>query len=220
MRWAMWYASDGAMSPFSTEVMQKIAQKFWKSEKAVDFSTYEGKAQVAFIIQNREYAKENLVMCDFLYPLITADGAEDHMGDPTLEGRILSAVTGLSIDENGYYRTGERIFNLQRAIQGREGRIGRKDDTLGAFNFTEGIEVEEGFFGLFNPEFMLPGPGGELISRKGMVVEKNQFEKMMDEYYAIRGWDAASGLQRQEKLEDLDLSNIVPELRDRGLLAD
>jgi aldehyde:ferredoxin oxidoreductase len=218
IRWVMWYATDGAMSPFSTEVIQEMARRFWKSERAVDFSTYEGKGEVAFLIQNREYAKENLVVCDFLYPLTLSDGAEDHVGDPTLESRILSAATGMAIDEEGYYLTGERIFNLQRAIQGREGRVGRKDDTLDEFNFTEGIEVEEGFLGIFNPEFMLPGPGDELISRKGMVVERDKFEKVMDEYYRIRGWDVTTGLQKKEKLKALSLAEIVPEMKRLNLL--
>jgi aldehyde:ferredoxin oxidoreductase len=219
MRWVMWYATDGAMSPFSTELLQRIAERFWKRANAVDFSTYEGKAEVAFIIQNREYAKENLIACDFLYPLITADGTGDHIGDPTLESRILSAATGMKIDEEDYYLTGERIFNLQRAIQGREGRVGRKDDTLDEFNFTEEFIAEEGFFELFNPECMLPGPGGTLISRKGAVVERDKFEKMMDEYYTLRGWDVTTGLQKRERLEVLGLSGIVPEIQRRGLLV-
>ena len=220
IRWVMWYATDGVMSPFNTEALQKIAKIFWKSEKAVDFSTYEGKAEVAFIIQNREYAKENLVVCDFFYPLITADGTEDHVGDPTLESRILSAVTGMDIDEQGYYLTGERVFNLQRAIQSREGRVGRKDDTLDESNFTEGLVTEEGFFDLFNPEFILPGPGGRLISRKGAMVDRDKFEKMMDEYYTLRGWDVKTGLQKRERLKTLELSDIIPEIQKRGLLLE
>lgn len=220
MKWTMWYATDGSMSPCSTEVLQNIARKFWKSEKAVDFSTYEGKAGVAFIIQNREYAKENLVVCDFMYPITTAEGAEDHVGDPTLESRLLSSVTGLDFSEETYYRTGERVFNLQRAIQGREGRVGRKDDLLNEFNFTMTFEEEPGFFAVFNPEYMLPGPGGELITRKGTVVERDKFEKMMDEYYIIRGWDVTTGLQKEERLEALGLSDIVPEMKQRGLLSE
>jgi aldehyde:ferredoxin oxidoreductase len=219
MKWAMWFATEGAYSPFSTEVLQKIARKFWKNEKAVDFSTYEGKGEVAVIIQNREYAKENLVACDFMFPITTSEGAENNVGDPTLESRLLSAVTGLDINEKEYYRTGERVFNLQRAIQLREGRNGRKDDQINEFNFTEPLENDPGFFDVFNPELMLPGPGGELISRKGCVVEKDKFEKMMDEYYEIRGWDVATGLQKKETLESLDLPEIIPELEDKGLLT-
>ena len=220
MKWVMWYATDGAMSPFSTEVMLKIAEKFWKNKKAADFSTYDGKAEVAARIQNREYAKENLIACDFFYPLMTADGAEDHVGDPALESRLLSAVTGIAFDEESYYKTGERVFNLQRAIQGREGRAGRKDDRVNEFYFTEKLEEEAGFLGIFNPEFMLPGPEGELITRKGAVLERDKFEKMMDEYYAVRGWDIKTGLQKKEGLEALGLSDILPALRGKGLLAD
>ncbi len=219
MKWTMWFATEGAYSPFSTDVLQNIARKFWKNEKAVDFSTYEGKGEVASIIQDRGYAKENLVGCDFMFPITTSEGAEDHVGDPTLESRLLSAVTGMDMDEKEYYRTGERVFNLQRAIQCREGRTGRKDDQINEFNFTEPLEGDPGFFDVFNPEMMLPGPGGELISRKGCMVERDKFEKMMDEYYEIRGWDVATGLQKKETLESLGLPEIIPELKDKGLLA-
>ena len=34
------------------------------------------------------------------------------------------------------------------------------------------------------------------------------FEKMKDEYYRIRGWDVATGLQTRQKLEELDLKEI------------
>ena len=219
MFWSMWFSSDGVMSQISTEVLQNIARKFWKSEKAVDFSTYEGKAETAYIIQNREYAKDNLVACDCVYPLLaTPFGSEDFVGDPTFESQLLSAVTGLDYDEEEHYRTGERIFNLQRAIQGIEGREGRKDDKINEFNFNEGFDKEEGFFEIFNPDSMLPGPDGEVISRKGAVVERDKFEKMMDEYYKLRSWDVTTGLQKKDNLEDLGLSEIIPELQKKGLV--
>ena len=52
------------------------------------------------------------------------------MGDPTLENRILSAVTGKEVDEEGLYRIGERIFNVCRAMLVREGHHGRDADIL------------------------------------------------------------------------------------------
>ncbi len=51
------------------------------------------------------------------------------------------------------------------------------------------------------------------------MVERDKFEKMMDEYYEIRGWDVVTGLQKKETLESLDLPEIIPELKDKGLLA-
>jgi aldehyde:ferredoxin oxidoreductase len=219
MKWTMWYATDGAMSPFGTDVLRAIARRFWKDERAVDFSTYDGKAAVAAMIQNRQYAKETLIACDFLFPLTTADGAADHVGDPDLESRLLSAVTGMNISEDEYYKIGERVFNLQRAIQTVEGRAGRKDDRPNEFYFTEPMMEEPGFLGIFNPEFMLPGPGGELITRKGAVLERDTFEAMMDEYYAIRGWDVASGLQKSALLEGLGLADCIARLQAKGALA-
>ena len=219
MKWTMWYATDGSMSPFGTDQMRTIAKRFWKDERAVDFSTYDGKAAVAAIIQNREYAKEALIACDFLFPLTTADGAENFVGEPDLESRLLSAVTGMNISEDNYYTIGERIFNLQRAIQGLEGRVGREDDRVNEFYCTEPMTEEPGFLGIFNPDFMLPGPGGELITRKGAVLERDRFEIMMDEYYAIRGWDPGSGLQTSALLERLGLADCCERLRERGLLV-
>ncbi len=220
MKWAMWYATDGAMSPFGTDVLREIARRFWKDERAVDFSTYDGKAAVAAIIQNRQYAKETLIACDFLFPLTTADGAEDHVGDPDLECRLLSAVTGMNIAEGEYYRIGERVFNLQRAIQTVEGRVGRNDDRPNEFYFTEPMREEPGFLGIFNPEFMLPGPAGELITRMGAVLDREKFTAMMDEYYSLRGWNGASGLQTEAVLEKLGLSDIASRLRQAGGFAE
>jgi aldehyde:ferredoxin oxidoreductase len=82
------------------------------------------------------------------------------------------------------------------------------------------MDAEAGFLGLFNPEFMLPGPHGEIVSRKGAVLERDKFEQMMDEYYLIRGWDIKSGLQKRATLEALGLSDIVQRLRAKGLLVE
>ncbi len=211
-KWVLWYATDGAMSEISTETFRAIARRFWINEDAVDYSKYEGKGAVAALMQNREYAKETLVACDFFYPIITADGTDDHIGDPSIESKLLSAVTGMDISEEDYYRIGERVYNVQRAIQVREGRPGRKGDVLPEFNFTEPLETDKIYFGMFNPEFMLPGPGGELITRKGAVLERDKFESMLDEYYRCRGWDVETGLQKKQQLEQLELDALIPGL--------
>ena len=122
------------------------------------------------------------------------------MGDPTLESKVYSAVTGKEIDEEGLYRIGERIFNLQRAILIREGHKGREDDALEEFNFT--VPPKGDFL---NEDCLLPGEDGNPFSRKGTVVDRKEFEKMKDEYYSIRGWDVSTGLQTLGKLRELKL---------------
>jgi aldehyde:ferredoxin oxidoreductase len=212
LKWALWYTTSGAMSPFTTDDLRKVAKRVWGSEKAVDFSTYDGKAMAAYLIQNRQHAKETLVACDRYFPIMDTDQKEDHMGDPTFEAQLFQAVTGRTMSEEDYYRVGERSFNLQRAILGREGRAGRKDDILNEFNFTEGVETSDGVFGMFNPDLELPGPGDQMVARKGKTVDRAEFERMKDEYYALRGWDVATGLQTRKKLEELKLGFVVGEM--------
>ncbi|MBW1855982.1 MAG: hypothetical protein JRJ00_15110, partial [Deltaproteobacteria bacterium] len=195
LKWALYHTTAGTMSPITVDDLKNIAARAWGGEVAVDFSTYEGKAKAAFMIQNRQHAKESMVACDRFFPLLDTDQEEDHMGDPSLLPQLYEAVTGRDLSEDEYYLLGERSVNLQRAIMGREGRVGRKEDTLGEFNFTEPVETSEGVFGMFNPDLELPGAGDEIITRKGKTVDRKEFERMKDEYYLLRGWDVASGMQ-------------------------
>jgi len=218
VKWALWHTTSGAMSCLTTDDLRRIAKRCWGGEKAVDFSTYEGKAKAAFIIQNRQHAKESMVGCDRYFPLLDTDQREDHLGDPTLLPQLFQAVTGRDLSEDDYFRLGERSVNLQRAIMGGEGRFGRKEDVLGEFNFIEPVETSEGVFGMFNPDLELPGAGGEIISRKGKILDRREFERMKDEYYLLRGWDVGSGMQTKEKLQELGLGFLCNRLEKEGLL--
>jgi len=218
VKWALWHTTSGAMSSLTTDDLRRIAKRAWGSEKAVDFSAYDAKAKAAFIIQNRQHAKESMVGCDRYFPLLDTDQEEDHMGDPALVPQLFQAVTGRDLSEDGYFRLGERSVNLQRAIMGREGRVGRKEDTLGEFNFIEPVETSEGVFGMFNPDLELPGAGGEIISRKGKTLDRKEFERMKDEYYLLRGWDVESGMQTKEKLQELGVGFLCNRLGKEGLL--
>ncbi len=66
---------------------------------------------------------------------------------------------------------------------------------------------------------LVPGKDGEIISRKGKVLNREKFEKMKDEFYELRGWDVASGLQTKAKLMELDLDDIIEDLEKRGLVV-
>jgi aldehyde:ferredoxin oxidoreductase len=117
------------------------------------------------------------------------------------------------MDEDGLYRIGERVFNLQRAILAREGHRGKEADKLPEFSYTIPLESTP-----LNPDCLLPGEGGKSISRKGAVVDKGKFESMRDEYYCYRGWDIATGLQTSSKLESLELGDVAKVLAQKGLV--
>ncbi len=217
-KWVLWQTTDGAMSSVDTEAYRAIARRFWGSEDAADFSTYAGKAQAAFMIQNRTYAKETLAACDFFYPIVTPEGAADHVGDPSIESKLLSAVTGIDFNEAAYNLVGERIFNLTRAIQRREGR---QQDVLPDFNFTEPLTSDKSnYYFLFNPECLLPGKDGELTSRLNAKLDRDKFNTMLTDYYRLRGWDPKSGLQTEECLERLGLSYLAEPLKNIKVLQD
>jgi aldehyde:ferredoxin oxidoreductase len=198
----------------TTQTLRAIAEKFWGSELAADFSTYEGKALAAKKIQDRGYAKECLILCDWLWPMMHLEFSEDHIGDPSLESKIVSAVTGNELDEEGLNRIGERVFNLWRAINVRDGHKGREYDRISEQAYTVPLDYD-----MPNAQCLLPGKDGEVISRKGEVVDREQFEKMKDEYYQLRQWDVATGLQTKSQLDDLGLKEVAQELQKKGLLA-
>ena len=210
-----WLTCNMGLNAFpTTETVRAIAAKFWGSELAADFSTYEGKALAARKIQDRSYAKECLILCDWLWPVMDLEFSEDHVGDPTLESRIVSAVTGNELDEEGLNGIGERVFNLQRAILVREGHKGREFDRLPEQAYTVPLDYE-----IQDPQLLMPGKDGEVICRKGVVVDREAFERMKDEYYELGGWGVSTGLQTRAKLEDLGLHDVARDLEQRGLVA-
>jgi len=103
------------------------------------------------------------------------------------------AATGMKVTEKSLRTTGERIVNLQRAYNIREG-LSRRDDKLPA-RFTEE-----------------PSPDGPCRG------QKVKLEMMLDEYYQTRGWDVKTGLICRGKLEQLKLKNVADSLEKMGKL--
>jgi aldehyde:ferredoxin oxidoreductase len=211
--WVM-HQSNPESSPVTSAVFRAAAAKFWGNEQAWDLNTHAGKAQAAAKIIDRTYAKDSLLLCDSAWPIMVSWNTPDHVGDATLESRIFSAVTGRKTDEAGLHQYGERIFNLQRGILLREGRRPKTDDVLKEFNFTDPVETV-----FMNPAVIVPGPGEEVVSRKGKTLDRDVFEAMRKEFYNLRGWDAESGLQKAETLEGLGLSDLVQDLKQIDMIV-
>jgi len=97
--------------------------------------------------------------------------------------RLLAAVTGLPYHPDEVIQIGERIVNLERLYNIREG-FSRKDDTLPRRLLEEPVKT---------------GPA------KGRTVN---LEPMLDEYYQFRGWDQ-QGVPQQRKLKELGLEVTI-----------
>ncbi len=208
-----WVGSRMTAGQLTSEDIISIADKFWGSRVAGDLSTYEGKALASKKTQDRTSSKESLILCDSHWPITWVKSTENHVGDPTVEAQLFSAVTGRETDEEGLNKIGERIFNLLRAIRMREGWGGRQGDKLlDAFHDIPKQDER------FNPNCLVPGKDGKPVSRKGAVVERDKFESLKSEYYELRGWNVESGFQTMAKLQELDLADIANDLEKRGLL--
>lgn len=92
---------------------------------------------------------------------------------------LLSTATGFKVDINEFMKIGERIWNLERLFNLKAG-FTRKDDTLPLRILKEPIKT---------------GPS------KGEIEE---LDKMLDDYYKVRGWDK-NGTPTNEKLKALGL---------------
>lgn len=100
---------------------------------------------------------------------------------------MLTAITGIDWTEQSFLKTGERIFNLEKMFNYREG-FRREDDTLPDRFFEEPLTL---------------GP------KKGVVLEKGKFDEMLTAYYKTRSWDPKTTCPTKTKLESLDLSFTV-----------
>ncbi len=199
------------LSPTTAKVFREATKKFWHHDKAWDFTTYEGKAEASVVIQNRTYLKDSLLLCDCAWPLVDSFNTPNNVGDPALESKLFSAVTGIETDEMELLRYGERIVNQQRAILLREGWKAKADDNVAEFNYTVPLDTD-----MLNPRLIVPGPTEEPVSIRGNLLDRKKFEEMRETYYTLRGWDPVTGLQKAETLDQLGLSDLIPDLEKNG----
>ncbi|MEM1515457.1 MAG: aldehyde ferredoxin oxidoreductase family protein [Candidatus Bathyarchaeia archaeon] len=133
----------------------------------------EGKAACCKWDQDYTSAMGTLIQCD-----LTRFGV-----DPSYFTRALSYAIGYEVTFKDFMVIGERIWNLIRLINLREGLT---------------REMEEKLPTRFMEEPLPSGPA------KGHYMSKEELRKMLNEYYRIRGWDD-KGEPRKEKLVELGL---------------
>ena len=107
----------------------------------------------------------------------------DFTEEPT--GDVMTAVTGYDFTPH-LMEIGARIYNLERLIISREGMT-REDDQIPSRISND------------------PLPSGPA---EGMVITKQMYNTMLDEYYRERGWDS-SGYPLKTTIEILGINELV-----------
>ncbi len=152
--------------------------------------TYEGKAHLVEYFERNNSLADVLGVCRYWMIGVLLAG----ILSPSMRGELLACVTGEDFDENALRIFNERVESLIRAFNQREG-LRKEEDSIPRFYFEE------------------------TSSRYGYRLDRDRFDKVIEEYYALRGWDDQSGLQRAKRLSELKLDYVAKDLGKRGLLA-
>ena len=109
-----------------------------------------------------------------------------------LFGRMVAAARGIDKYKDDAYlvKVGERMFNLERAFNIREG-FGRKQDTLPKRLLTEPLHTRKA-----------PGEG-QIVSHQ---------DEFLDKYYRLRGW-TKDGIPAPEKIKALGLDFVLKDMK-------
>ena len=106
---------------------------------------------------------------------------------------LYNAVTGIEMSPDELQRAGERINNLGRLINIREG-LTRKDDTL--------------------PWKVMHVPIPDEGPSKGSFVSQEELDLLLDDYYEVRGWNK-EGIPTIEKLKELGMEGLAYIVEDK-----
>jgi aldehyde:ferredoxin oxidoreductase len=144
----------------------------------IDRWAEEGKGRIAKTLQDFGILPDILGICKFYVycGLILPELSE-----------LVSSLTGWDISGQELLDIGERVYNLQRMINVREG-VRRKND-----------QIPDRARKM--PEF------GAYASEAGCEIKN--YERMLDEYYEARGWSKETGIPMKEKLQQLGLASFI-----------
>ncbi|MFX1262879.1 MAG: aldehyde ferredoxin oxidoreductase family protein, partial [Promethearchaeota archaeon] len=145
-----------------------IGPEILGSPVRVDRDSPRGKADLVILYQNLSAVMDSMILCRFTNFAWTVDDYAE----------FLAAGTGLPVSGRDILEIGERIYNLERMFNNREG-LTTKDDQL-------------------PPRFFSPLPEGN--SRDRVV----HLDTMLTEYYSLRGWDK-EGRPTKDRIKKLKM---------------
>jgi len=151
---------------------------------------YEGVAQQVYSNTYECTIADALELCKFSTPFLNMELKVKDMAP------LFEIATGIKMSEEEMRKIADRIWTLERAFLAREG-ITRKDDII---------------IGRFMDEAVQDG------RHKGLAFDRKEWDKMLDEYYDLAGWDRETGVPTRAKLELLGLNDVADELEKLGKL--
>jgi len=143
------------------------------------FKVEKGRSKLVIDLENLYTIIDSLIVCKFSRGTYY-EGFKDL-------ARYYTLVTGIEMTPEELELTGERINNLGRLFNIREG-FTRKDDHL--------------------PPKVMSTPIPDDTVSKGSYITQEELDLMLDDYYATRGW-TKEGVPTLEKLKELGLEDLA-----------
>ncbi|MBN2125424.1 MAG: aldehyde ferredoxin oxidoreductase family protein [Deltaproteobacteria bacterium] len=141
---------------------EEVLRRVYGGPVSSELTSYRGKGRVVWWHERLNAVCDSLGFCRFQTVF-----SSPHAPQYRQFSRLIALASGLSIPTRELRTVGERVCTLERMLLAREGCT-RRDDTLPRRYFDEPI-----------PE----GPA------KGAFISRTGFQGMLDEYYALHGWD-------------------------------
>jgi aldehyde:ferredoxin oxidoreductase len=108
-------------------------------------------------------------------------------------------VTGINKDARDLMNDAERVFNLEKAVNMREG-FKREDDWLEEWLHPKRTPEPWGCQAVMTDYY------------RTRILTRDDIHRLLDEYYELRGWSVEKGIPTREKLIALGLEEIVEQL--------
>ena len=199
----MWQTEDEQEREALLAEVRAFGERIYGSPDAMDpYSGYKAKAYVGYYHTLRPVIKDCVPVDDQCFPLLWNRDAPDHryllrdiagVGEiegPSVEYHLFKAGTGITWPEEEFERAAERVCTLERALQVRHWARDRETDEM------------------VLPYFEQPESYQNPLLGKRYSLEREQFKPVVDEFYALHGWDTETGWPTRERLRELDLEDM------------
>ncbi|MFX1532982.1 MAG: aldehyde ferredoxin oxidoreductase family protein [Promethearchaeota archaeon] len=158
---------------------EDLLEEVYGGPVSSDYTSYKGKSRMVQWQEQLYAVTDSIGICKFqtVFCAVHAPQWEEF-------SKLIYLTSGMEFSKSQLMEIGERIYTIERMFNNREG-FSRKDDRLPERYFKE------------------PTPLGLGIA-KGKTIDKAKFEKMLDEYYALHGWNN-DGVPIEETLQKLGI---------------
>ena len=158
---------------------EDLLKEIYGGSVATDYNSYDGKSRMVWWQELLYAITDSIGTCKFqtVFCAVHAPKWKEF-------SKLIQLATGMKLSKAQLMEIGERIYTVERLFNLREG-FSRKDDNLPERYFKE------------------PTPIG-LPAARNKKIDRKKFNKMLDEYYELHGWDN-NGIPTMETLKKLHL---------------